>query len=514
MSVLFDLYKLKVKLFLGAFRVSKTSMVILAVYALGMIPGTIGVSTAVVKLVNEGADLTVHLEALSAIISGFLAFILLSTFRGITAFEYEQSLIFTSPITPRRFLIASLLAEITVFSLSFFFPVFVFFGIIIVSLGLSIISVLSMVIFILSFIFFLVFLKSSLSILGSDYRNSKIKIVTTVLIVLLLLPAIGLFTRFPVRYRELPYPSTLLAQSFLDIFYNKLPSTRSFLVLASYLLASLALFLFSSKKNFFQFASSVPFVSPFDTSTRMQTIKLDKNIRFFSRAGLGITLDLKSESLLKFLMKKEFIRMIRDGSLFAVLLFYGIASIMTVAGGSRGMPFPIWIFLLALYSFIVPLMLISNWRITELDNLWIPLTSGVNLGYVVKSLLYDLTLIAFAIPVAAIVFLNLISQIDPLMPLVLVASVSMIGSSTNLFVVVHFLGKKRKATPSLMINWVSMLLSGLLMAPTYIYVTFSLFLGFSAQINLLLSIPVLVYSILIFIYFSKKLEKKALMIEM
>ena len=368
--------------------------------------------------------------------------------------------------------------------------------------------------FLLSFIFFLIFLKSSLSILGSDYQHSKIKIVTAILVVFLLFPAIGLFTHPPVRYRELPYPSTPLAQSILDTFYNKLPSTRSFLVSASYLLASLALFLFSSKKNFFQFASSVPFVSPFDTSTRMQTMKVDKNIRLFSRVRLGITLDLKSESLLKFLMKKEFIRMIRDGSLFAVLLFYGIVSITTVAGGSRGMPLPIWIFLLAIYSFIVPSMLISNWRITELDSLWIPLTSGVNLGCFVKSLLYDLTLIAFVVPVATILVLTLISQIVPLIPLVLVASVSMIGSSTNLYVVMHFLGKKRKATPSLMISWASMLLSGLLMAPTYIYVTFSLLLGFSAQINFLLSISVLVYSILIFIYFSKKLEKKALTIEM
>jgi hypothetical protein len=216
----------------------------------------------------------------------------------------------------------------------------------------------------------------------------------------------------------------------------------------SYFLASSVLFIFSSKKNLFQVAKPVPFVSPFDTSMGMQTAKMEKNIRFFSRIGLRFALSLGSESLLRFLMKKELIRMIRDGSLFAVLLFYVIVSIMSVSANIGQAPFPIWLLILVIYSFIVPAMLLGTWRTAELDNLWIPLTSGVSPRTIVGSLLYDFTLIAFIVPAGTIIVLSLLGQINPLVPFVLVTSVSLIGCSATLFTMIHFLGKKRRATPS------------------------------------------------------------------
>ncbi|MEM2915203.1 MAG: hypothetical protein QXH91_07380, partial [Candidatus Bathyarchaeia archaeon] len=264
--------------------------------------------------------------------------------------------------------------------------------------------------------------------------------------------------------------------------------------------------------NFFQVASYIPFVSPFDTSMRTQTIKMGKNIKFFSKAGTRITLDLGSKSLLRFLMKKEFIRMTRDGSLFTVLLFYVIVSVMSVAGSFRE-TFPMWIFMLTTYSFIVPSMLIGNWRVTELDNLWIPLTSGMEVSYIIKSLLYDMVLIAFTVPMAVVLILNLISQINPLIPLVLLISVSMIGCSTNLYVIMRFLGRKQKGVPSLMITWTSVILSAVLLVPTYLYVVLSFLLGFSNEITALLSILIIIYSILILIFFSKKMEKNAMQLE-
>jgi hypothetical protein len=378
---------------------------------------------------------------------------------------------------------------------------------------LSVVSVLSVISVLLLFMFLLLFLKISFSILESVYPRSPIKIVTLFLVFLLLLPAFGLFTSFPLDYSELPYPSTLLARAILGIVLGSPPSVQSFMSLAAYLLASLMLFGFSSKKNLFLFAKPVPLVSPFDTSPRVQTAKIGKNIRIFSRVGLRFSLDLKSESLLLFLMRKEFIRMLRDGSLFAVLVLYAVISIMGVATGTGGVPFPAWMVVLAAYSLIVPAMLISNWRIGEMGNLWIPLTSALNFGFVVKSLLYDLTLIAFTIPAATIVVLSFISHIGPLIPLVLVASVSLIGCPVNLFAAISFLGKKRRATPSFMIGWVSMLLFGLLVSPTYIYVTLSLVFSFTAGTSLLLAAAVVAYSAFIFWFFSKKSAEKASSIE-
>jgi len=118
------------------------------------------------------------------------------------------------------------------------------------------------------------------------------------------------------------------------------------------------------------------------------------------------------------------------------------------------------------------------------------------------------------VPAATTVVLTFLGQINPLIPLVLVASVSLIGCSATLFTMMHFLGKKRRATPSFMIGWVSMLLSGLLISPTYIYITFSLLFSFSAETNLLLAVPILFYSALVFWFFSKKSAEKAASVEM
>jgi hypothetical protein len=515
MGVFLDLYKLKVKVFLGSLRSSKASLLLIAVYIIGTLPGSIGMAIGIVTAIGEGINLTAYLDLLSAIISALLAMVILATLRGFVVFEYEQNLIFTSPIAPRLFLFASLLADITALSL-FFMPLALFFVVIIVSLQLTFISAFLMVVSILLFVIFVFFVKASLSILESIRSDSLVKIVMATLTLLLLLPGVSYIVPLPIKFSAFPYPSTALAEIILNILSgdSSLNQVMSNLGLISiYFATSLASFLICSKENLFQFAKPVPFVSPFDTSMQTQTAKLGKNIQFFSRIGLRFTLGLDSESLLRFLMKKEFIRMVRDGSLFSVFLFYIIMSIISVAARTTEIPFPTWLLILMIYSVIVPFMLISNWRLGELETLWIPLTSGMEFKFMVKSLLYDLTLIAFIVPAGAIVILTFISQIDPLMPLVLITSVSMIGCSSNLYTMMHFLSKQRRATPSLMINWLSLLLSGVLISPAYAYIVISLYLGFSSEMNLLLAVSILIYSTIVFWLFSKKIEKKVLNIE-
>ncbi|MEM3693072.1 MAG: hypothetical protein QXI39_03520 [Candidatus Bathyarchaeia archaeon] len=517
MGLLLDLYRIKVKLFLGAFRASKLSLLLLFLYALGFLPGTIGMSTLLAASIKEGMDLMVYVNPLSTVISALLALILLSTFRGYVCFEYEQSFIFTSPITPRLFLTASLLSDLTILS-PFFSPLFLMLGIISVSLSLSPFTILSMVFCLLLFAFFIQFLKASLSIFLSAYKGLGPRILTILLMAILLLPALGAINRLPstLSYRELPYPSTAMALVIIDFIYDRVPQTYSLILLLSYFFASLALFLFSSQKNLFQLARIVPFVSPFDTSMRVQEIKMGKNIAFFSRIGLGLTLDLRSRNLLRFLMKKELIRMVRDGSLFAVFFLYAIVLFIFALGGrsSGDMPMEVPSLMLLLYTFITPPMLISNWRIGELNNLWIPMTTSMGLEYVLKSLLYDLTLITIAVPTLVVGILFVLGGMDPILPLALVASNAMIGCSINLYMTIKFLGTKRRATPSLMIIYAAMLLSGLLMMPPYILFMVNLFLKLGLEMELLLSVPMILYSAYIFRYISRRIGKKVLEIEL
>jgi len=512
MGLLLDLCKLKLKVFFGSLKASKVSIILFLSYSLCMIPAVSGILILSINLIKETIDLTLYTNTLSAILSAFLALNLISTYRGTTAFEYEQDFIFTSPIRPRKYLIASLLAEGTA-SLLFLFPLPIFLAITVFSLGLSVTAILS--IFVSSFLLFLFasLLRSAFSIFGAIYKTSM-KILTTLLIVTLLFPATSIFVAVPINYDVLPYPTTFTAQILLSSLSNKTSSATSLFGLSLYFLASLACFYISSKRNFFQFASPAPLISAFDMSMRMQTMKADMNIRLFSKVGLKIALTSESKSLLTFLMRKEFIRMLRDGSLFVTLLLYMIASVIAVAGSLQGMLVPIWLFLLALYSLIIPPILVGNWRVIEMKSLWIPLTSGMNLSYLARSMLYDFTIIASTVPVAIIMVLTFISGIDPLIPLVLVISVSMIGCSANLYIVMHFLSRGSRATPSMMISWVSILLTGLLLSPIYVFIVFNILWNFSLEVSATLSVLSLAYSTLIFTFFSRAIGRKALSIEL
>ncbi len=513
MGVLLDLYKLKVKLYIGAFRASRSSMILLAVYTLSLLPTTFGMSYVVIEAVNSGVSLAFYTSIFAVIISGFISLLLVSSLRGFTAFEFEQGFIFTSPVIPRHFLLASMFAELTAYSF-FFYPAFLFLGVVAISLRLSLFVILLMISAVILLGSFIMFLKSSLSVLDSCYRQPIAKMTVGIVVALLLLPAMTLFHNLPFSYSDLPYPSTFFSQIMLSILENKTPSLLVFLGLFLFAMVSLLVFVYSSNKNVFQLANYVPFVSPFDTSMRMQSVKMEKNIKFFSKAGFLVSLDLKPGSLLGFLMKKEIVRMVRDGSLFTVLLFYAIVSVMAIAGSIETTIFPMWIFILAVYSLIVPSMLIGNWLVTERDNFWIPLTSGIKMGYIFKSLLYDMIIIALIVPVATIVFLQVISPVDPLAPLVLVSSVSMIGCSANLYVVTRFLGRKGKAAPTMIITWLSMLLSALLLSPAYIYAAVQYLLNLDYIISAALAMVVLAYAALLLRFFSRKIEKNVMIIEL
>jgi hypothetical protein len=479
---------------------------------LSILPGSIGLAMAVVSLIEEEIALSLYLNPLSALVSGIIAVILIITLRGYVVFDYEQSFIFTTNVSPRVFLITSILVDLSAYSI-FIFPFYLFLGLIIVFLALpATFSIIFSSVFLL-FILFLFFVKISFSILDSFRSDSMIKFFSFVLIIFLLLPGLNLVGFFPLEYRAIPYPSTFLVQTLIDVLSGGLPSYQSIFGMTFYFVSSLLLFVFCSNKNLFQVARAIPFVSPFDTSMRMQTVKMGKNIKFFSRIGLRFSLRLKQESLVRFLMKKELVRMIRDSSLFVVLLFYAIVSVMSYVTQIEQVAFPIWMLILVIYSFIVPAILIGNWRVSELDNLWIPLTSGVNIDDIVNSLLYGFTLIACVIPMGTIAFLTFIG-IDPLVPLVLVLSVSLIGCSTNLFIMMFFLGKKRRVTAGVVVVWISTLLSGLLSSPVYVYAIYAQILGFSFILNIFFTSLLLVYSVSLFLFFKGEIQKKAINIEL
>jgi len=515
-GVVLNIYKFKVKAFFGAFRASKASIVLLLAYVIGFLPSVFGFSVMITNAVRQGVYSEIYTEIIAAAASGLMALAILLALRGYTVFEYEQNFIFTSPIKPREFLIASIFTDLTS-SLVFANPIFIICTIVVLWLNLSFVSALLIFSAIVLFTFLIFFLKISLSIIKALYRRLWVNALIYILIVILLLPEISFFTDLPLKYILMPYPSTFLARILIDGLYNRVTHPINFFSLILYFLLLTMLFVLSSKRNFFPVTKHVPFVSPFDTTMRVQTIKMERSIKTFSRIGIFFTLNPESKSLLNFLMKKEIIRMIRDGTLFTVILIYLITSFVTAAVSARpseGLSTVLFLtFFLGIYSLIVPLTLISNWRFSDFENLWIPLSSSADMRIIMKAILYDFVVTSSIVPSILILILSIISSINPLLPLTLVISTSLIGCSATLYVIIKFLGRKRRGTPSLLIGWASMLFSALLLTPTYILVALSGFIELNNIVNILSSALILIYSALIMRYFEGKIEKNIANIE-
>ncbi|MEM3173381.1 MAG: hypothetical protein QXU02_00660 [Candidatus Bathyarchaeia archaeon] len=522
LKIILNLYEFKVKSFFGAFRASKANLALLLVYIFSLLPSAFGFSIMIVDAVKQsGVNIETYVETLAAMLSFLTAFILFLTFRGYTVFEHEQNFIFTSPVKPIEFLVASILADLTSI-LIFIYPLFAIYGLVVSWLNLPLSSAIIILSAILVFVFFLFLLKTSLSIIMSLQRNLSAKLTASALILLLLFPSISSALNLPLKYGLLPYPSTLLAKILVGEVYGVGFQPLNFLGLSLYFLLLAALFAILSRENFFPLTTRVPFVSPFDASMRMQTLKMEKSIKTFSRMGMFLTLNLESKSLLAFLMKKEFIRMIREGSLFAVIFMYTIISFVVAVSGihspqeTQGAPIQPALFLMffiGTYSLIVPLMLISNWRVSDFENLWVPMTSGANMRIMIRALLYDFTLVSSAIPAVIILLLSAIYGINPLMALVLVASTSMIGCPVNFYVMIKFLARKRRSVSSALAGWTSMFLSALLLTPTYSLIFLNQYLNLGENIGALLSAIILLYSALMMRFFSRKIEKNIIHLE-
>ncbi|MEM4461953.1 MAG: hypothetical protein QW695_03675 [Candidatus Bathyarchaeia archaeon] len=516
--VILNLYIFKVKMLLGTLKASKTSIALLIFYTFGLLPGLFGLSLTLSNAVRETVDINPCIEQLSSIASLLMVFAISLALRGYIVFEYEQNIILTSPIKPREYLIADTFSNLTSL-LIFANPIVIFYLMIVYLLKLSTSSALLILLSVLLFTFTLLFLKVSFSIVKSLYRGVLTNTFILATIFLLLFPSAGLISDLPIGYTLLPYPSTFLAKIIVGLVYGLDNLVIDLTGLSFYFLLSLLFFLSASMKNFFPSVSSIPFISPFDTSMRMQNLQMERSIRVFSRMGVISILNPESRSILVFLMKKEFIRVLREGSLFTIILLYLLASLIaTSISGSLSqnqqiLPYSLT-FIVGVYSLTIPLMLVSNWRASDSGNLWIQLTSGMDIYVMVKALLYTFISLSSTIPVVVVAVLSMIYKVNPIAPLILTISTSMIGCSVNLYVMIGLIKLKGIGAPSLLIGLVSMLLSILLLTPVYILVMLELNLGFGDAKSWLSIVVVVAYSILITKILSKEIGKNIYNIEL
>lgn len=497
-NIVLSLYALKVKVFFGAFRASRASIAVLLIYLLGFLPGISGFSITIAEmLARDGANIGLYVDVFAAAVSILFASVILFSLRGATAFGYEQNFIFTAPLRPVEFLVANTLANIT-FLLIFASPLIVLYALIALFLKLS--PLQAAVILILSALLALslMFLKTFFSVLRSMHSGAWLSALIVLVAFILILPSAGFFMDLPLKYSALPYPSTLFARMMIDIIIYGSPRPHDLAGFILFFTASLALFAVVSARNFFPFTMQVPLVSPFDVSARTQTIKMERGIKFFSKMSVPLRLGLESRSLMTFLMKKEIIRLMREGSLFTTILIYLIIFIVLVAMGARagGPPSGVFLSIISVISVMLPMMFAENWRIFEAKNLWLVMSSGADIRPIVRATLYSLVVVCLTLPSAMIIPASIILGVNPLPALIVLISISIVGCSAALYVSVKFLRGGRRGMPSLLANWLSMLLTLFLVSPAYILTGLISTIGGGLIFDVSALLGIIVYSLL------------------
>lgn len=512
-GLILSVYRLKVKAFFGAVRASKASVAFMLFYILSFLPSIIGFSMAVAEAVKSGgAEIGLYIEFLAAATSFLMSIAILLSLRGYTVPEYEQNLIFTSPIKPREFLVAGLLANLTCLLL-FLTPLIFLYILVILSLNLSFYSALLILFASILFAFTLFFTKTFLSVLRSLYGGFWLPLLMAVIVFLLLVPTLGSFTALPLKYSEVPYPSTFLAKTLIGIIFHETSHISDLLGLISYFTLSLILFALTSKRNFFPLTRQVAVVSPFDISIQAQTMKVEKSIRTFSKMSTIFKLSIDSNSLHGLLIRKEIIRMMREGSLFAIILLYVVVLLIAIftikgpaSGGTQGPSAPsiVLVLLVSIYSLVIPLMLAGNWNLSDSKNLWIPFSSGADMRLIARATLYSFILVSTAVPCVILLPISIFLGVNPLLILALIISASFVGCSVNLYVSIRFLRGGRGGAMPLLVGWISMLLSSIFMAPAYILAALSIS---ETLLTMFFFAALLAYSAIIMRIFLKLIER-------
>ena len=80
MGLLLNIYHAKIKIVLGALKASRTNILLILVYLLGVISGCFGLGLALTEAIQKGAILYAYVDELSALISLGLAITILTSF--------------------------------------------------------------------------------------------------------------------------------------------------------------------------------------------------------------------------------------------------------------------------------------------------------------------------------------------------------------------------------------------------------------------------------------------------
>ncbi|NWG10027.1 MAG: hypothetical protein HXX80_06985 [Nitrososphaerales archaeon] len=397
----------KIKQYFGAVRSSKANLFlgILAFLGLNSTGFFFGTALPDTPFWTEPDRLT---EILSAFLSIFFALSLTFSLRGgITAFQAELDFFFTSSIKPRQYLVSDLIFQLIVLHI-LFSPFLPFITGLAVRLGMNPITTIMIVLIYEIYVLLTLLSMQSLGVLNLVTPHIRTKILIGAVMAILLLPSLSFANLFPLKYSDLWYPSTFAAREIVRLIEH-----GSFEVLSIYLILVFVGFVFAlnyliSRRNLFHYIRPTVMLSFGESRPQAQAIQQRRMIEKFGPMMTFLNLDPTKGSLTSFLIKKHFIRIIRDGSLFGVIILFAIYGAVSMLSSSfspdtnaRGIESSL--FMLTFYSALVPSILAISWNSYERENLWLPLTSGGHIIEYFKSFFVALLVVALIMPLGLMI---------------------------------------------------------------------------------------------------------------
>ncbi|MEM2487791.1 MAG: type II CAAX endopeptidase family protein [Thermoproteota archaeon] len=335
-------------------------------------------------------SMTDLVNIVSLTFSGVIAMgIFLGMRGGITALEPEIDFILTSPIKPSTYLLSDLFFQfiflnvaatppLAAFTTVMLYPHFNYLPIIFVSYEIMLLTSS--------------LIAQLLGVLKSVWNDIGVEALGWTILLILFLPLLSTTVGFPLNYSSIPYPSTILSKYSLGY-----PNFTDGIIGLTYALLIIGAYISMMRINF------LPDVTPLLTTALMEMPSSNRRILKWVPHGFIQILSPKMDEKPMYLMVKlNFLRIIRDGSLFTALILFGIAAFSNLSfsiiirqtrfSGLAALTYII------LYSPLIPSIFSINWGIVDRESLWAIAVSEDGLKKYVKGMIiaYFITTLVFS----------------------------------------------------------------------------------------------------------------------
>ncbi|MDW8033581.1 MAG: type II CAAX endopeptidase family protein [Nitrososphaerota archaeon] len=357
-------------------------MVFSAVFGGALVKSFYGFSeTSITDLIN----------IVSLTFSGVIAMgIFLGMRGGITALEPEINFILTSPIKPSTYLLSDLFFQfiflnvaatpaLAAFTTVMLYPHFNYLPMVLLSYEIMLLTSS--------------LIAQLLGVFKSVWSDIGVEALGWTLLLILFIPLLSTAAGFPLNYSILPYPSTILSKYSLG-FYNILEG----IIGLAYAILIVGTYITIMRINF------LPNVTPLLTTALMEMPSSSRRIFRWAPHGFTKILSSKMDEKPMYLMVKiNFLRIIRDGSLFTALILFCIAIFSNLSfsiiirqtrfSGLAALTYIIF------YSPLIPSIFSINWGIVDRESLWAIAVSEDGLKKYVKGMIiaYFITTLIFSI---------------------------------------------------------------------------------------------------------------------